>query len=78
VAGLSITDRVRSSVTGRELGVESLLLHVERSQLRWFWHPNRMPLVHLRSSRHNPTGRRLPADPEHAGEIIFLIWPRNT
>uniref|UniRef100_A0A8C6U756 TBC1 domain family member 5 n=1 Tax=Neogobius melanostomus TaxID=47308 RepID=A0A8C6U756_9GOBI len=35
VAGRTLRDRVRSSVTREELGVESLLLHVERSQLRW-------------------------------------------
>ncbi|XP_057696067.1 uncharacterized protein LOC130918404 [Corythoichthys intestinalis] len=35
VAGLSLRDRVRSSVIREGLGVEPLLLHVERSQLRW-------------------------------------------
>lgn len=25
-----------------------------------------------------PTGRRPRADPEHAGELIYLIWPWNT
>jgi len=34
---------VRSSDIRRELGVEPLLLHVERSQLRWFGHLIRMP-----------------------------------
>jgi len=43
VAGLSLRDRVRSSDIRRELGVESLLLRVERSQLRWFGHLIRMP-----------------------------------
>ncbi|KAK7919109.1 hypothetical protein WMY93_010393 [Mugilogobius chulae] len=43
VAGRSLRDRVRSSVTQEELGVESLLLHVERSQLRWLGHLFRMP-----------------------------------
>jgi len=36
VAGLSLRDRVRSSDIRRKLGVEPLLLRVERSQLRWF------------------------------------------
>ncbi|XP_075957732.1 E3 ubiquitin-protein ligase CBL-B-B isoform X1 [Anarhichas minor] len=36
VAGLSLRDRVRSSVIRRDLGVEPLLLRAERSQLRWF------------------------------------------
>jgi len=41
VAGLSLRDRVRSSDIRRELEVEPLLLCVERSQLRWFWHRTR-------------------------------------
>ena len=35
VAGHSLRDRVRRSVTREELGVEPLLLHIKRSQLRW-------------------------------------------
>jgi len=35
-AGLSLRDRGRSSTIRGELGVEPLLLHIERSQLRWF------------------------------------------
>ncbi|KAK3519769.1 hypothetical protein QTP70_003908 [Hemibagrus guttatus] len=47
VVGLSLRDRVRSSVTREELGVEPLLLHVERGQLRWLGHLFRMPPGHL-------------------------------
>ncbi|KAI3356330.1 hypothetical protein L3Q82_017556, partial [Scortum barcoo] len=43
VAGRSLRDRVRSSVIREELGVEPLLLHIERSQLRWLGHLFRMP-----------------------------------
>ncbi|KAK3517255.1 hypothetical protein QTP70_001470 [Hemibagrus guttatus] len=43
VAGRSFRDRVRSSVTREELGVEPLLLHIERGQLRWLGHLFRMP-----------------------------------
>jgi len=43
VAGLSL----RRSTTWRELGVEPQLLHIGRSQLRWFWHLIRMPPGHL-------------------------------
>ena len=43
VAGISLRDRVRSSITRERLGVEPLLLHLERSQLRWFGHLVRMP-----------------------------------
>ncbi|KAK0138540.1 putative uncharacterized transposon-derived protein F52C9.6 [Merluccius polli] len=38
VAGLSLRDRVRSSVIREELGVDPLLLRVERSQMRWLGH----------------------------------------
>ncbi|CAB1416408.1 unnamed protein product [Pleuronectes platessa] len=38
VAGVSLRDRVRSSVIREELGLEPLLLYLERSQLRWFGH----------------------------------------
>ncbi|KAK0152308.1 hypothetical protein N1851_006217 [Merluccius polli] len=60
VAGLSLRDRVRSSEIRRELGVEPLLLCVERSQLRWFGHLIRMPPGHLPLEvfRACPTGRR--------------------
>uniref|UniRef100_A0A8C6M4A0 Reverse transcriptase domain-containing protein n=1 Tax=Nothobranchius furzeri TaxID=105023 RepID=A0A8C6M4A0_NOTFU len=43
VAGLSLRDRVRSSDIREGLGVEPLLLRIERSQLRWFGHLVRMP-----------------------------------
>ncbi|KAK3542767.1 hypothetical protein QTP70_002969 [Hemibagrus guttatus] len=43
VAGRSLRDRVRSSVTREELGVEPLLLHIERGQLMWLGHLFRMP-----------------------------------
>ncbi|XP_049451749.1 acetylserotonin O-methyltransferase 2 isoform X2 [Epinephelus fuscoguttatus] len=47
VAGLSLRDRVRSSDIREGLGVDPLLLHIERSQLRWFGHLVRMPFGHL-------------------------------
>uniref|UniRef100_A0A8C2ZC47 Reverse transcriptase domain-containing protein n=1 Tax=Cyclopterus lumpus TaxID=8103 RepID=A0A8C2ZC47_CYCLU len=60
VAGLSLRDRVRSSDIRGELGVESLLLRVQRSQLRWFGHLVRMPpgRLPLEVFRARPTGRR--------------------
>ena len=38
VTGLSLRDRVRSSVIWEGLGVEPLLLRIEKSQVRWLWH----------------------------------------
>ncbi|MDG2633017.1 hypothetical protein P7M35_24665, partial [Vibrio parahaemolyticus] len=60
VAGLSLRDRVRSSDIREGLGVEPLLLHIERSQLRWFGHLVRMPSGRLpwEVFRACPTGRR--------------------
>ncbi|KAK3547561.1 hypothetical protein QTP86_024709 [Hemibagrus guttatus] len=60
VAGHSLRDRVRSSVTRKELGVEPLLLHIERGQLRWLGHLFRMPLGRLPGEvfRACPTGKR--------------------
>ena len=46
VAELSLRDRVRTSDIRRELGVEPLLLCVERSLLRWLGHLIRMPPGH--------------------------------
>ncbi|TWW77456.1 Transposon TX1 uncharacterized 149 kDa protein ORF 2 [Takifugu flavidus] len=48
LAGLYLRDRVRSSAIREELGVEPLLLHLERSQMRWLGHlvrmaPGRLP-----------------------------------
>ncbi|KAK3535054.1 hypothetical protein QTP70_002584 [Hemibagrus guttatus] len=60
VAGRSLRDRVRSSVTREGLGVEPLLLHIERWQLRWLGHLFRMPPGRLPGEvfRACPTGKR--------------------
>ena len=71
-SGLRLRDRVRSLDTRGRLGVESLLLRIERSQLRWFRHlvripPGRLPLEVF----------QLGGDPENAGGIIYPFWPGN-
>ena len=43
VAGVSLRDKVRSSVIREGLGVGPLLHRIEWSQLRWFRHLSRMP-----------------------------------
>uniref|UniRef100_A0A8C6LCZ4 Reverse transcriptase domain-containing protein n=1 Tax=Nothobranchius furzeri TaxID=105023 RepID=A0A8C6LCZ4_NOTFU len=60
VSGLSLRDRLRSSVILEGLGVDPLLLHIERSQLRWLGHLVRMPPGRLPGEvfRVRPTGRR--------------------
>ncbi|KAK0147747.1 hypothetical protein N1851_012535 [Merluccius polli] len=73
VAGLSLRDRVRSSVIREELGVDPLLLRIERSQMRWLGHLDRMP------PWAGPTGRRPRGRPRtrwrDSGES--LGWPGN-
>lgn len=52
---------VRSSAIWEELGVELLLICIERSHLRWFGHLIRMPtddLLHLRVLYLSPEGSR--------------------
>ncbi|KAK7896322.1 hypothetical protein WMY93_021647 [Mugilogobius chulae] len=80
VAGRSLRDRVRSSVTREELGVEPLLLHVERSQLRWLGHLFRMPPGRLPREvfRACPTGRRPRGRPRTRWRdyVSRLAWER--
>uniref|UniRef100_A0AAV2JL93 ribonuclease H n=1 Tax=Knipowitschia caucasica TaxID=637954 RepID=A0AAV2JL93_KNICA len=80
VAGRSLRDRVRSSVTREELGVEPLLLHVERNQLRWLGHlfrmlPGRLPGEVFRA---RPTGRRPRGRPRTRWRdyVSQLAWER--
>ncbi|TWW56792.1 hypothetical protein D4764_08G0007790 [Takifugu flavidus] len=80
VAGLSLRDRVRSSAIREELGVESLLLRVERSQMRWLGHLVRMPPGRLPGEvfRACPSGRRPPGRPRTRWRdyVSRLAWER--
>ncbi|KAK3573041.1 hypothetical protein QTP86_012223 [Hemibagrus guttatus] len=80
VAGCSLRDRVRSSVTREELGVEPLLLHIERGQLRWLGHLFRMPPGHLPGEvfRACPTGKRPRGRPRTRWRdyVSRLAWER--
>lgn len=65
-----------SPKSGGKFGVESLLLHIERSKIKWFGHMIRMPLdasLWMYSGHIKPGG-----DPGHAGGIKYPIWPANT
>ncbi len=80
VAGRSLRDRVRSSVTREELRVEPLLLHIERGQLRWLghlfrMHPGRLPGKVFRA---RPTGRRPRGRPRTRWRdyVSRLAWER--
>uniref|UniRef100_A0A669BJZ3 Reverse transcriptase domain-containing protein n=1 Tax=Oreochromis niloticus TaxID=8128 RepID=A0A669BJZ3_ORENI len=80
VAGLSLRDRVRSLAIREGLRVEPLLLHIERSQLRWFGHLTRMPPGRLLGEvfRACPTGRRPRGRPRTRWRdyISRLAWER--
>ncbi len=80
VAGRSLRDRVRSSVTREELRVEPLLLHIERGQLRWLGHLFRMPPGRLprKVFRARPTGRRPRGRPRTRWRdyVSRLAWER--
>ncbi|KAM4590384.1 uncharacterized protein V3H82_004354 [Fundulus diaphanus] len=80
VSGLSLRDRVRSSVIRGGLRVEPLLLHVERSQLRWLGHLVRMPPGRLPGEvfRARPTGRRPRGRPRTRWRdyVSRLAWER--
>ncbi|TWW67270.1 hypothetical protein D4764_02G0003110 [Takifugu flavidus] len=80
VAGLSLRDRVRSSAIREELGVEPLLLRVERSQMRWLGHLVRMPPGCLPGEvfRACPSGRRPPGRPRTRWRdyVSRLAWER--
>ena len=80
VAGRSLRDRVRSSVTREELGVEPLLLRIERSQLRWLGHLYRMPPGRLPREVFLacPAGRRPRGRPRTrwSDYVTRLAWER--
>ena len=74
VAGVSLGDRVRSSAIREGLGVEPLLLCVERNQLRWFGHLGRMPPGRIPREvfQARPAGRRPRGRPRIQVEGLYL------
>ncbi|KAK3553138.1 hypothetical protein QTP86_031724 [Hemibagrus guttatus] len=67
-------------MTERELGVEPLLLHIERGQLRWLGHLFRMPPGRLPGEvfRACPTGKRPRGRPRTRWRdyVSWLAWER--
>ncbi|KAK3558103.1 hypothetical protein QTP86_009892 [Hemibagrus guttatus] len=80
VAGRSFRDRVRSSVTQKELGAELLLLHIERGQLRWLGNLFQMPPGCLPGEVFQacPTGKRPRGRPRTLWRdyVSQLAWER--
>lgn len=75
VSGRTLRDWVRSWVTQEEIRGELLLVHIERSQLRWlghlFWiHPGRLPGEVFWALGGGPS-----EDPGQAGGTMFLDLP---
>lgn len=73
VSRISFRNRMRNSITPEELGVEPLLLHNERRQLRWFGDLTRMLPGWGVSGMPSPK-----ADPRHSGKIPSFGYFRNT
>ncbi|TWW79900.1 hypothetical protein D4764_10G0009300 [Takifugu flavidus] len=73
-------ERGRSSAIREKLGVEPLLLRVERSQMRWLGHLVRMPPGCLPGEvfRACPSGRRPPGSPRTRWRdyVSRLVWER--
>ncbi|KAM4551690.1 putative transposon-derived protein F52C9.6 isoform 1-T3 [Odontesthes bonariensis] len=80
VSGLSLRDGVRSSVIREGLGVEPLLLCIERGQMRWLGHLVRMPPGRLPGEvfRARPTGKRPRGRPRTRWRdyVSRLAWER--
>ena len=64
ISGLTLLDKVKSADIRESLNIESLLLRLERSQLRWYGHVTRMSqertakkLLCSTPIRRRPTGR---------------------
>lgn len=60
IADVSLRDKIKSSTIRKSLRIEPLILHIERSQLRWLGHilrmpPNRLPHQIFQAV---PTGKR--------------------
>ena len=77
IEGVTLLDKVRSSEIRKSLDIEPLLLRIERSQLRWYGHVNRMPLDRFakqvllaKVKGKRPTGR---PRTEHDGKITLVI-----
>ncbi|XP_061769811.1 uncharacterized protein LOC133560842 [Nerophis ophidion] len=79
--GLSFRDRMRCSAIRGELKVKPLLLHIDRSQTRWFGHLVRIPPECLPREvfRARLTGRRPPGRPMTRWEdyVSQLAWERQ-
>ncbi|VDO86577.1 unnamed protein product [Soboliphyme baturini] len=60
VAGFTRLDMVRNSDVRKSLGIQPLLLQIEKSQLQWLRHVLRMPLQRKAKQLFlaNPTGKR--------------------
>ena len=47
IKGITMFDKFRNTAIRESLNIESLLVWIERSQLRWFGYVSRMPLERL-------------------------------
>ena len=72
ISGLTLLDKVKSADIRESLNIESLLLRLERPQLRWYGHVTRMSLERTAEKNCSVQHRLvegLEAVPELDGEI---------
>ena len=74
-SGLSLLEKIKSSDIRQSLNIESLLVCIERSQLRWYGYVSR--ISYERTSKQLmdalPSGKR-PRGAALAGRIMLKIW----
>lgn len=76
VIGHLLREKVRHSVTQEELRIELLLIHIERSLLRWLKHLIQM-CPRCLCGEACPTGRGSGEDLGHAGGTKSFSWLGN-
>jgi len=80
IEGVTLFNKVCSSEIQKSLNIESLLLRIERSQLRWFGHVNRIPQERLpkQALLAKVKGKGRWDDHQHAGKITLRILDGTT
>ena len=79
ISGLTLLDKVKSADIRESLNIESLLLQLERSQLRWYGHVTRMSQEKIAKKLFllTPIGRRSRGRPRTRWRnYVDLSWSR--
>ena len=75
ISSLTLLDKVKSADIGESLSIESLLLYLERAQLRWYGHVTQYPWKEQQKNcrLQHPLIEGLEAVPACSGEITLKI-----